>query len=181
MLLSTSHIFHNFHHYLVTSWCFCTNRSTIVGSNNVDVSPNSSGLFPAIFRKILLIILPDLVFGRPGVNWNQRYCNDPMFLDKLVWANRVDPDQTLIRVYTVCYSVCIFWMHFSIVKQHCSNFRIITAILLGVRIFRIFTVFKLSVNPYEPQHDKTNKVTMRLAKTLSLGIHPVWSESSLCA
>ena len=32
------------------------------------------------------------------------------------------------------------------------------------------------VSPYEPQHDKTNKVTVRPAKTqISLGIHPVWS------
>ena len=34
----------------------------------------------------------------------------------------------------------------------------------------------------EPPHDKTNKVAVCLAKTqISLGIHPVWSESSLCA
>ena len=33
----------------------------------------------------------------------------------------------------------------------------------------------------EPPHDKTNKVTVRPAKTqISLGIRPVWSESSLC-
>ena len=37
-------------------------------------------------------------------------------------------------------------------------------------------------HPIEPRHDKTNKVTMRPAKTqISLGIRPVWSESSLCA
>ena len=35
---------------------------------------------------------------------------------------------------------------------------------------------------YEPRHDKTNKVIVRPAKTqISLGIRPVWSESSLCA
>ena len=34
---------------------------------------------------------------------------------------------------------------------------------------------------FEPQHDKTNKVTIRPAKTqISLGMHPVWLESSLC-
>ena len=34
----------------------------------------------------------------------------------------------------------------------------------------------------EPRHDKTNKVTVRLTKTqISLGIRPVWSESSLCS
>ena len=36
--------------------------------------------------------------------------------------------------------------------------------------------------PCEPRHDKTNKMSVRPAKTqISLGIHPVWSESSLCA
>ena len=35
---------------------------------------------------------------------------------------------------------------------------------------------------FEPPHDKTNKLSVRLAKTqISLGIRPVWSESSLCA
>ena len=35
---------------------------------------------------------------------------------------------------------------------------------------------------YEPPHDKTNKMSVRPAKTqISLGIHPVWSESSLSA
>ena len=35
---------------------------------------------------------------------------------------------------------------------------------------------------FEPPHDKTNKVTVRPAKTqLSLGIRSVWSESSLSA
>ena len=34
----------------------------------------------------------------------------------------------------------------------------------------------------ESRHDKTNKVSVRPAKTrISLGIRPVWSESSLCA
>ena len=37
-------------------------------------------------------------------------------------------------------------------------------------------------NSIEPPHDKTNKVAVRLAKAqISLGIRPVWSESSLCA
>ena len=35
---------------------------------------------------------------------------------------------------------------------------------------------------FEPPHDKTNKVSVRPAKTqISLGIRPVWSESSLSA
>ena len=35
---------------------------------------------------------------------------------------------------------------------------------------------------YEPRHDKPNKMSVRPANTqISLGIRPVWSESSLCA
>ena len=42
--------------------------------------------------------------------------------------------------------------------------------------------FSLELNVYEPRHEKTSKVTMLPAKTqISLGIHSVWSESSLCA
>ena len=37
-------------------------------------------------------------------------------------------------------SGCIFWVHYSSVKQSCSNFRVITANFLGVRIVRKFTV-----------------------------------------
>ena len=34
----------------------------------------------------------------------------------------------------------------------------------------------------EPPHDKANKMTVHPAKTqISMGIRPVWSESSLCA
>ena len=45
-----------------------------------------------------------------------------------------------MRVYTVCYSVCIVWTHYSMVEPHSSNFRVITTNFLGVRIFRKFTV-----------------------------------------
>ena len=74
---------------------------------------------------------------------------------------------SLIRVYTVCHCVCTLWTHspgthYSMLKLYCSKLRIITTI--------------------EPPRDKTNKMTVRPAKTqISLGIHPVWSESSLCA
>ena len=41
---------------------------TTVGSNKVDVSPNEDVSPSATFLKILLIILPDLVFGKPETN-----------------------------------------------------------------------------------------------------------------
>ena len=40
----------------------------------------------------------------------------------------------------------------------------------------------MTQSKYEPRYDKTNKVNVRPAKTqISLGIRPVWSESSLSA
>ena len=49
-------------------------------------------------------------------------CNDPKFLDRHVWANSINPDQnahssSLIRMYIVCQSVYIFWMHYFMVKN----------------------------------------------------------------
>ena len=60
---------------------------------------------------------------------NQSYRNDSKFSDRQILINSLDPDQTargssLIRVYTVCLSVCIFWTRLSMVKPHCSNLRI---------------------------------------------------------
>ena len=37
-----------------------------------------------------------LTFG-PGTNSKYRHRNDPMFLDRLVWANSADLDQTAPR------------------------------------------------------------------------------------
>ena len=46
----------------------------------------------------------------------------------------------------------------------------------------VVTVVTTIGNTCEPRHDKTNKVSVRPAKTqISLGIRPVWSESSLSA
>ena len=49
---------------------------------------------------------------------------------------------SLIWVYTVCHSVCIIWMHYSIVKPPRSNIMVITANFSGVQIFRSFTVMQ---------------------------------------
>ena len=78
------------------------------------------------------------------MNHHGEYRNVSKFSDRQVWANSADPDQTapssLIRVYTVCNSGCVFWMHYSKEKSSCSTFRVITANVLGVRNFRVFTV-----------------------------------------
>ena len=48
--------------------------------------------------------------------------------------------------------------------------------------WRLLTHLCTKTATYEPRHDKTNKVTVHPAKTrISLGIRPVWSESSLSA
>ena len=40
----------------------------------------------------------------------------------------------------------------------------------------------IALKTSEPSHDKANKMAVRKAKTqISLGIHPVWLECSLCA
>ena len=80
----------------------------------------------------------------------ENYRNFLKFSDRQVRANSADPDQrnSLIRVYTVCHSVCTVWTHYSMVEPHSSNFRVITTNVLGVRIFRKFTVHVLSVLQY---------------------------------
>ena len=60
----------------------------------------------------------------------------------------------------------------------------------GLSEFKYFNLFQMVsmwltcrnfTTPENIWHDKTNKVTVRAAKTqISLGIRPVWSESSLC-
>ena len=49
--------------------------------------------------------------------------------------------------------------------------------------FLLFLLFFLAYPAlFEPRHDRTNKMTVCSAKTqVSLGMHPGWSESSLCA
>ena len=77
-----------------------------------------------------------------------QYRNDPKFSDRYAWANSADPDQrsSLIRVYTVCHSVCTVWTHYSMVEPRSSNFRVITTNFLSVRIFRKFTVFVVFIS-----------------------------------
>ena len=51
-----------------------------------------------------------------------------------------------------------------------------------ISIFAQTLVDLIIILKYEPPHDKTNEMAVRRAKTqISLGIRPVWSESSLSA
>ena len=77
------------------------------------------------------------------------YHNDPKYLDRQIWANSADPDQTaprrvsssLIRVYTVCHSLCIIWMHYSKLKPPCLTFRMIKVIFWVSEFFWISWYF----------------------------------------
>ena len=61
-------------------------------------------------------------------------------LNHMPWHTVQTQMSSLIRVYTVCHSVCTVWAHYSTEEPHSSNFRVITTNLLGVQIFRKFTV-----------------------------------------
>ena len=78
--------------------------------------PTSSSLV-YIYTAFIQINAPSLINAASSTFLEYRN-DDPKF-----WANSVDADQT-----AVCHSVCIFWMYYSMVESHCSNFRIITAI-----------------------------------------------------
>ena len=100
---------------------------------------------------------------------------------------------SLIRVYTVCHSIGMFWTHYSIVEPHCSNFRNITAIFRVSKVLGTLQYFHSKCNMSKAETPlvlnnksrimtKPTKWHVRPAKTqISLGIRPVWSESSLCA
>ena len=78
--------------------------------------------------------------------FDEIYCNDPKFLDRQALTNSADPDQTVPRgaVWSGSTLFAItsasFGPNYSLVKQNCFNFRIITAIFSGVWMFRSFTV-----------------------------------------
>ena len=86
-------------------------------------------------------------------------------------ANNVDPDQTQeqsdLRLH------CLPSPVYPKTKNHYSRF---------YRNDSTFFDLGKQFRRYEPSHDKTNKMSVRPAKTqISMGIRPVWSESSLSA
>ena len=59
---------------------------------------------------------------------------------------------SLVRVYTVCHSVCIVWTHYTMIEPHSSNFRVITTKFLGVRIFEKGSVATLADRWWAHRH-----------------------------
>ena len=114
-----------------------------------------------------IYVSPKFIFGYPNISWLSDIHNSifghpkmnngypkihPIYTvvsSVMILSFRTDmPGQTvqtqirllLIRVYTVCHSFCVVWIHYSMVEPHSSNFRVITTNFLGVRIFRKFMV-----------------------------------------
>ena len=93
-----------------------------------------------------------------------KYCNDPQFEDRQVWANSVDSDHTAVWSESVLFY--ILWTQYSMVKLCCSNFQIISAIFSGVQIFQIsilyFTTWSLQI--------VRGDITIILSKTFNCDI-----------
>ena len=72
-----------------------------------------------------------------------------------------------------------FSFDFFIFKCSCSLIHVAEQ---GMTLLICLVLMHVHAHACEPRHDKTNKMSVRPAKTqISLGIHPVRSESSLCA
>ena len=63
------------------------------------------------------------------------YRNNPKLSGRKVEVNCVDPDEQSDQALHCLPFHLHFWMHYSLVKPHCSNFRIITAIFSGCMNF----------------------------------------------
>ena len=122
------------------------------------------------------------------------YSNDPKHLDRYIWANSDDLDQTVqirlllllamrsgttvLAVRSMSFGFITLWQNHLQILGLCLLLCLLSCLLLqflGVRIppaphpTPIFMVLFTS----EPPRDKTNKVTVRPAKTqISLGIRP---------
>ena len=71
------------------------------------------------------------------------YRNDSKYSDRQIWESIVDPDETVpgaVWSESTLFAILSFKVQYSVVKPNCSNFRILTAIFSGVRIFPIFLV-----------------------------------------
>ena len=81
----------------------------------------------------------------------------------------VQTQSSVIRVYTVCNSLCTFWTHYSTVNPRCSNFRVITANFSGVRFFRIHSDYSARFQAwilliFMSATYRQNRLTLRLIK-----------------
>ena len=67
-----------------------------------------------------------------------KYRNVPKFSDRYAWANSTDPEEQSDQGLH-CLPFSLHCMD-SLLEPHSSNFRVTTTNILGVRVFRKFTV-----------------------------------------
>ena len=99
------------------------------------------------------------------------------FSDRQVWTNSVEIRLLLsspIRVYTVCHSVCIFLLYG---KTTLFNFSDNFSNLWGIQYLEFYDTLIWAAAWQNQQNDMCAQRRLRSG----LGIHPVWSESSLSA
>ena len=102
------------------------------------------------------------------------YRNDPKFSDRYAYRS------SLIRVYTVCHSVCIVLTHYSMVEPHSSNFRVITTNFLGFRIFRKFIYGMYHKHAKNSDNWKIAVIILKFQQ-YSVNARAGWSKSTLFA
>ena len=111
----------------------------------------------------------------------QWVAKDPSFLH----ADSGGSDQTgrmprLIWVFAGCTDHFVGFVIRRLISDH-THICTLTAAEHAYKIIRIW-LYNISCTTFESWHDKTSNVVVCPAKTqISLGIRPVWSESSLCA
>ena len=57
-------------------------------------------------------------------NSAQCMCTVPVYTVMILslWTDTLGQRTSVIKIYTICHSVCIFWSQFSIVKPECPHF-----------------------------------------------------------
>ena len=129
--------------------------------------------------------------GKCGLLENGKCHNENTFLTAMTraaeWSERPAKTQISrdIRPVWSEYLLCAQWVakdprQRRLLSDSAGFAQTTTQDILSDRsLFPAATLCSFKAAITEPRHDKTNKVTMRPAKTqISLGIRPVWSESS---
>ena len=114
-----------------------------------------------------------------GLSWGGSYVLYDSYLDYTMHYFFTVLSHYMLYI-CVMYIVDSDWIIFTPPPRPPHTYEIIIVICLLFHVLSILLSSFLSSN--EPRHNKTNKMSVRPAKTqISLGIRPVWSESSQCA
>ena len=106
-----------------------------------------------------------------------------LFLYVQMSRQTVENQIRLLRVCTVCHSVCIFWVHYFVIKPNCSTFRIVTANFSCVRIvsFQLTWAFRLIVSPSSTIFKDLLQNRLAYQSQISYGASVGWGNESLFA